>query len=171
MKALEASTTGTLRSLMKAESLWRDTRGFSIGELMTVVAVIGVLGAISIPNFMAFQPAMRLNGGARQVLTKLMWARAQAVQENATYGVTFPSTHTLQIFNDSNLNGSYDAGEWTQTVDIQSDYSDVSFTLSGPDPIFNGRGTANSATSTITVNNGSGSRTVTISPTGNVKIS
>jgi hypothetical protein len=85
--------------------------------------------------------------------------------------VTFPSTHTLQIFNDSNLNGSYDAGEWTQTVDIQSDYSDVSFTLSGPDPIFNGRGTANSATSTITVNNGSGSRTVTISPTGNVKIS
>jgi|SRR4051812_17897870 Tfp pilus assembly protein FimT len=171
MKILESLKTGALRKITQAETVWRDSRGFSIGELMTVVAVLGVLGAISIPQFMAFQPAMRLNGGARQVLTKLMWARAQAVQENATYVVAFPTNHTLQIFNDANLNSSYDVGEWTQTVDIQSDYSDVSFTSSGPDPIFNGRGTTNSATTTITVNNGSGSRTVTISPTGNVKIS
>ncbi len=66
-----------------------NSRGFSIAELMTVVSVIGILTAIGIPSFLSFQPSMRLNGAAREVLGKLMWARAYAVQNNNTSVVTF----------------------------------------------------------------------------------
>ena len=147
-----------------------NSRGFSIAELMTVVSVIGILTAIGIPSFLSFQPSMRLNGAAREVLGRLMWARAYAVQNNNTSVVSFLTDHSFQIFNDSNGNGSADAGE-TITVDLQTDYSDVTFTISGSSsiPVFNGRGTASTDT-TVTISNSSGSKTVEVRPTGNVKI-
>ena len=151
--------------------IFHDIRGFSLGELMTVVSIFGILSAIGIPSFLSFQPNMRLNGASREVLGKLMWARAQAVQNNNTSVVTFPTNHTLQIFNDANGNGSVDANE-TITINLQADYPDVTLAVSGSSstPIFNGRGTATTDT-IITVTNSSGSKTVTISPTGNIKIS
>jgi type IV fimbrial biogenesis protein FimT len=148
----------------------RDIRGFSIAELMTVVSLIGILAAIGIPSFLSFQPSMRLNGAAREVLSRLMWARANAVQNNNTSVVTFLSDHSFQIFNDANGNGSADANE-TITIDLQADYPNVTFALSGTSssPVFNGRGTATTDT-TVTISNSSGSKTVEVSPTGNVKI-
>src|SRR5687768_9593828 len=91
----------------------RDIRGFSMGELMTVVSLIGILPAIGIPSFLSFKPSMRLNGAAREVLSRLMWARANAVQNNNTSVVTFLTDHSFQIFNDANGNGSADANETT----------------------------------------------------------
>ena len=152
------------------KQILRDIRGFSIGELMTVVSLIGILAAIGIPSFLSFQPSMRLNGAAREVLSRLMWARANAVQNNNTSVVTFLSDHSFQIFNDANGNGSADANE-TITIDLQTDYPNVTFALSGSSssPVFNGRGTATTDT-TVTISNSSGSKTVDVSPTGNVKI-
>jgi type IV fimbrial biogenesis protein FimT len=159
-------------TLQELKRILSNNKGFTIGEMIAVAGVISVVMAIAVPNYLSFQPGMRLNGGARTVLGKLMWARSQAVEENASYVVTFPSNHTIQIFNDTNGNGSVDVGEWTETIDLQTDYPDVAFTVSGSSstPTFNGRGTANSDT-TVTITNSSGAKTVTVSPTGNVKIS
>ena len=154
----------------KLSKLLSDIQGFTLAEMLVVVSLMTIITAIGVPTFLAFQPGFRLNGGTREVLSRLMWARGEAVEENTTYVVNFPNNHSLQIFKDSNLNGSWDTGEWTQTIDIQIAYSDVTLSVSGSNPTFNGRGTANGST-TITVTNSSGSKTVTVSPTGNVKIS
>jgi type IV fimbrial biogenesis protein FimT len=156
--------------LKSCKRVLADIHGFSIGELMTVVSLIGILAAVGIPSFLSFQPSMRLNGAAREVLSRLMWARANAVQNNNTSVVTFLNDHSFQIFNDANGNGSVDANE-TTTVDLQTDYSDVTFTVTGSSstPTFTGRGTAASDT-TVTISNPSGSKTVEVSATGNVKI-
>ena len=137
---------------------------------MTVVSVIGIITAVGIPSFLSFQPSMRLNGAAREVLSRLNWARANAVQNNNTSIVTFVNDHSFQIFNDANGNGLADANE-TTTVNLQTNYSEVTFTVSGSSstPTFNGRGTASSDT-TVTITNSSGSKIVQVSPTGNVKI-
>jgi len=158
-------------TLQEFKRVLSNNRGFTIGEMMAVAGVISVVMAIAVPNYLSFQPSMRLNGASREVLGKLMWARSKAVQNNNTSVVTFITDHTFQVFNDANGNGSADANE-TITIDLQTDYSDVTFTVSGSSstPTFNGRGTASSDT-TVTITNSSGSKTITVSPTGNVKIS
>lgn len=156
--------------LKSGKRILADVSGFSVGELMTVVSLIGIVTAVGIPSFLSFQPSMRLNGAAREVLSKLNWARANAVQNNNTSVVTFLNDHSFQIFNDANGNGSADANE-TLTINLQTDYSDVTFAVTGSSstPTFNGRGTASTDT-TVTISNPSGSKTVAVSPTGNVKI-
>ena len=101
---------------------------------------------------------------------KLMWARAQAVEENITYSVVFTNNHTIQIIRDANGNGSADTGESTESIDIQSDYPDCTFSVSGDDtPNFHGRGTPDGQT-VITMSNSAGTRVVTVLPTGSIKI-
>jgi type IV fimbrial biogenesis protein FimT len=148
----------------------KDIRGFNVAEMMVTMGVFAVVMAVAVPSFLAFRPSMQLNGASREVLGKLMWARSKAVEQNSTYVVIFPTDHTFQMFNDTNGNSTLDVGEWTQTIDLQTDYSDVTFSKSGVDPTFNSRGTTG-GTTTITLNNESGSKTVTVTPTGNVKIS
>jgi type IV fimbrial biogenesis protein FimT len=137
-----------------------DIKGFTLAEMMAVAGVFAILAVVAIPNYLAFQPNMRLNGASREVLGKLMWARSKAVEENANYDVTFPTDHTLEIRK---------AGVLIQAVDIQTDYTGVTVSKSGDDPAFNSRGTAGGST-TLTLSNASGSKTVTVTATGNVKI-
>jgi type IV fimbrial biogenesis protein FimT len=131
--------------------------------------VIGIVASIGIPSYLSVQPGMRLNGAAREVLGKLRWARSKAVEQNNSYIVTFPNSYSITILDDKNGNGTADAGEWTDTINLQTDYSDVTLSKSGDDPTFNSRGTAGGST-TITITNSSGSKTVDVTATGNVKI-
>jgi prepilin-type N-terminal cleavage/methylation domain-containing protein len=136
-----------------------DCRGFTVGEVLVVTAIFGILAVISVPQFLAFQPSLRLNGAARQVFSELMSARMKAVNENTTYTVTFPNNHTIQI-----------AGSTTRTVDLQTLYND-DVTLSSTQSTihFLPRGTADVAP-TITVTNSAGSKIVTVKITGTVTI-
>ena len=100
-----------------------------------------------------------------------MWARAQAVEENITYSVTFPNNHAMTIIRDANANGAADVGETTESVDIQTDYPDCVLSVTSGDttPNFLGRGTTNGDT-VITISNTAGNRVVTVTLTGNIKI-
>jgi type IV fimbrial biogenesis protein FimT len=148
-----------------------DCRGFSLGEMLVVTGIISILTAIAVPNFVSMQPSLRLNGASREVFGKLMWARAQAVEENITYSVAFTSNHTMQIIRDANANGSADTGESTESIDIQLDYPDCTFSVTSGDttPNFHGRGTTDGQTQ-ITISNTAGTRVITVTATGNIKI-
>ena len=133
--------------------------GFTIAELLVVVGILSILGMIAVPQFIAIQPGFRLDGAARQVFGELMSARMKAVNENTTYTITFPTSHTIQI-----------AGSATRTVDLQSLYSGVTITSNQATIQFSSRGTADVAP-TITITNSAGSKTVLLKITGSVTIS
>jgi Tfp pilus assembly protein FimT len=149
--------------------LLAGTRGFTVSQMLAALTVMAGVFAIGVPRYVAFQPGMQLNGAAREILVKLMWARSKAVEQNNQWVVTLPTNQTLRILDDKNNNGTADSGEWTQTINVSTDYPGVTFSKSGSDPTFSAGGTAGGST-TITISNTSGSRTVTVNGTGNVKI-
>jgi len=136
-------------------------------ELMIVIAIMAILAAIAAPNYTSFMAQRRLNGAARQIMSDLMHARMQAVNQNNEFKITFVNSHEYQILDDDNSNGSSDSGESVRTKSVQTDYSDVTLS-STANPVFNPRGTANGAT--ITLSNSAGSKSVSLAITGRVII-
>jgi prepilin-type N-terminal cleavage/methylation domain-containing protein len=136
-----------------------DCRGFSLAEILVAIGIFAILAAIAAPQFVAFRPKNRLNGAARQIYSELMWARSKAVNDNSSYVVTFPTNQTMQI-----------AGSTTKTVNIQTEYSDVTLTSTASTITFFSRGTTDVAP-TITLTNSGGTKSVTIRITGTASIS
>lgn len=152
-----------------SQMLRKKQSGFTLIEMMIVIAVLAIVAAIAIPNFMSLLPGMRLNGAARQVMGDLMAARMKAVKQNNRFRVFFnnPETNQYQILDDDNNNNSANDGEATTTKNIQDNYHDVTFSAT-TNPIFYPRGTAYGTT--VTVTNSSGSKDVKVAITGRVKI-
>lgn len=146
-------------SLCNLKRQTSGNRGFSLLEILVAVGVFAILAAIAVPQFIAFRPTNRLNGAARQIYSELMWARTKAVNDNSSYVVTFPSSQTMLI-----------SGATTKTVNIQTEYSDVSLSSSAGTITFSSRGTAD-VSPTITLTNSGGTKTVTVRITGTVSIS
>jgi len=145
--------------IRRCRQLVKNSGGFSIAELLTAVAVFGIVGAVAVPQFVSFRPKNRLNGATRQIYSQLMWARSKAVTENGSYVVTFPTNQTMLI-----------SGSTTRTVNIQSDYADVTLSSSASTITFSSRGTSDVAP-TITLTNSGGTKAVTLRITGSATIS
>ena len=145
--------------------------GFTLIELMTVIAIVGILSTIAIPNLANYMAQRRLNGAARMVMSDLMAARLKAVSINQKVKVSFVSDHTYEIWNDANGDGTVADNEGEDLLkDIHPDYYDVTFS-SNTSSVFIPNGSAVTATDgTITLSNSKGSKQLTTNSAGRVRI-
>ena len=105
-----------------------NRRGFSLVELLIAIAILAILGAISIPTFRHYLAQRRLNGAVRELQNSLMAMRMQAVTENRWIAMNIGSNHQFTIFRDVNKNGVMDSVEAVSVKDIHPTYYDVTFT-------------------------------------------
>lgn len=93
-------------------------RGFSLIELLVVMAIAAVLLGIGVPNLQQYVVSSRLSSSANEFFTALNVARSEAVRRGvqvtvATNGAAGSRDFTTgwSMFVDANSNGSLDAGE------------------------------------------------------------
>lgn len=149
----------------------KTARGFSLIELIVVIALIAILTAIAVPGYQSFMVRSRLKGAARQVMSDLMNARMMAVSLNQKVKVHVESDgHTYKIWSDADNDGTVADNEGVNiSKDVRQDYHDVALSTTN-DPIFNPRGAA-SQFGTVTVTNSAGSRNITVAISGRVAVS
>jgi prepilin-type N-terminal cleavage/methylation domain-containing protein len=64
------------------EKLMRE-RGFTLMEVMIVVAIVGIGAALTVPNYMAWQARYQLRQAATEIQNQLSLARISAMSRNS----------------------------------------------------------------------------------------
>ena len=99
-----------MKTIIKKRRLGIDP-GFTLMELMLVVAIIGIMAAVSLPIILNMIPDMRLRAATRDIVSCLQEARLRAVRENDTVVIIFsPVNDTYVAFVDNGGGGA--GGNW-----------------------------------------------------------
>lgn len=154
---------------MKSQS---KHRGFTLIEVIVVVAIIGILTAIAAPGVMSTISRYRLRGVARELVIDFKQAKIEAVKHNRDVLLEF-TLETLgnpnvggsyQSCVDNNNNGSCDGGEVYKVVNVPREARLVGTTFAGPDVAgYNSRGFPNNGLGTVTLSSTDGTRLFAIS--------
>jgi len=141
--------------------------GFSVPELVVVVAVIGVLFLVMIPFFLNYYQGAAARADAQQIVTLLNQARELAIKQNDSVCVTFPSSSQMAL-----LLGGCGGTAWVGpgTDGAGTIKLPPGFTISPLNPLtFNYLGAAGAATSyTMTNTTTGGTMTISVALTGRV---
>lgn len=91
--------------------------GFSLTELLTVIAIIAVLATVALPSFSASINSNRLATVVNDIQSSLSLARAEAVRLDRTVTWSYDSASPAQwvLWADANANGTREATEVLQS--------------------------------------------------------
>jgi prepilin-type N-terminal cleavage/methylation domain-containing protein len=155
--------------------------GFTLVEMMIVVAVFAVMAAIAIPTFMSLLPGMRLNDAARDIFVALNQARMGAAAKNTAGNVRLDTGTSWTAWLDdgsAGINYWYNGNTTPPDTLIKEGTTESGVTISydkGNTYAFNSRGLPAVGTPagirTITLTNSEGdTRQIQINALGSVKI-
>ncbi|MBE0595776.1 MAG: GspH/FimT family protein [Desulfuromonadales bacterium] len=155
--------------------------GFTLIEVIIVIALIAIAVAIAAPNLLAVMPNMRVKAAARDCASVIQDARMQAVALNANCAVSCDVTiggvtYDFVAHADPNGDLEYNDGERVFSRLRLADFPDVAITGGKTNLGFNSRGLpvvvgGGLIDQTIGFRSSKGLvRQVRVNPTGNVRI-
>jgi len=129
--------------------------GYTLTEIMVVVAVIGIMTAIAVPAFSGYLKRTRLDGARNQMIADIYYARSLAISKRRTFAVQFqPDSYRIVDTSD---------GSVVRTIAAPSG---VAF-AADVNPNFYAWGLSDAASITLTGN--FGTKAVSVLPTGSVE--
>ncbi len=85
-------------------------KGFTLIELMIVIAITAIMAGIAIPNYMEWSRAARLRSAINDLTSDMAMARLREIKSSTKVWVIF-GTDGYQVFIDDNANNALDSGE------------------------------------------------------------
>jgi type IV fimbrial biogenesis protein FimT len=171
LRILQTVLMSTMRLCLsrKFSRIVPDPQGFTVVDLVIGMAMMGILATVAVPNMQPLMTTYRLNGAARDVMGDLMAARMKAVRQHRKVKVFFTDDHLYHVCDDANGDNAVDNCEGSaQLHDLQTNYAGVSVSATNH-PTFSATGTA-AGNTTITLTNTTGTKSIAVSITGQVKI-
>lgn len=143
-------------------------RGYSVGELLVVIGVIGILTAMTIPTFISYYQTSRLRAAAEEVVAFLNQGRQIGIRQNV--GVCVHITSTAMHYHVGSCFGPVWLGPGSDAAGNVKAPAGITLTTTA-DPMFNYLGAAAPA-ATYTVRNTQTGQTmvVTVAASGRVSI-
>jgi Tfp pilus assembly protein FimT len=130
--------------------------GFSTIELLTTVAVAGIVTAIALPNWRSWFPTYALNNAARQVQSELHHIKMRAAAENISFQLAYAQGAT-----------AYSIQRDSKTIVIKPLSNGATITKSGS-IAFSPRGTASANRVRLSSVDGK-CRQIVVSATGRIR--
>lgn len=89
----------------------KNKSGFTLLELMVVIAIIGIVAGITVPNAISWIPKYRLNSTVSEIQSTVQGARLMAIREKANVVITFDPADTgnadYVVFLDNGAGGNF----------------------------------------------------------------
>ena len=150
----------------------RNNSGFTLYELMTVIGIIAVLSALTIPNIIGWYPRYRLGSAARNLLSVMQYARLAAVKENVDILVNFDlDKDNYIVFPDYNSSDNKDIDEPILRQGEMPGGVSITGTNFGGTLKFDSRGLAAGSGGTVSIeNNVNDEKRIRVNRTGNSRI-
>jgi len=139
----------------------RTNSGFTMVEVIVVVAIIAILAGVGIPAFSRWLPNYRLKSAATDIFSNMQLAKMEAIKANNSFSIVFypapPGSYELQNSTGNTINtvnfNNYDSsgnirwgwGKATQNIS-GNPFGGSSIVYTGNKLTFNSRGTCNPGT-------------------------
>ena len=148
--------------------LKKNQSGFSLTELLTVMAILIVIAGIGLMVFQQIKLTMRLSGTVRQLITDLRYAQQLAITEQVTHGILF-STTTPPALDQYQLIRYGQGSQIIFTKELSQGIRFQSIGFTDQKVTFNPYGAAQQSGEIVLVNTENASSTIDVRPSGFVK--
>lgn len=145
--------------------------GFTLFELLTIIAIAAILLLISIPAYQKLLPQLKLQTAAREITGLLRQAQQNTVTEQITYLVKFNSQNKeYQLIKREYPESQPPIDTVIETKQLDSDLTFSQTTFSQSEALFNTAGAVSEAGSvTISLTDGR-QKTIEVRPAGFINI-
>lgn len=152
----------------------RSEAGFTMIELMVVVAIIGIVSVLAIPSMGDMIKEYKLRSACRGVVSSLQNLKIRAIKENArTVMIIDPVNDRYIIFVDNSpSNWALDAPELISVTDVRGEGLQITSSFASNTFGFNSRGFLDpiiGGTITIT-KDATRSKQITLNTVGNIRV-